>query len=515
MDQFQEDPGVAGQASSVKTDTVANLVEQPHLTDIHSPSSAFDLNFLEFDLPTEGGIQLGIIDSPGPVPPTFQPFSGNLSAIEIRSIVPGAKMAKPRAQRAEKRHLIRWTDEMDKRLLLTIQSECNLRNIPIPWEDVGKAMGEHVTGGAVIQHLAKVRLRMIDQGLAVPAALKRGGALRISTGSSSSRVPRPTKASTGNGRGTLKKNPGKTPTKRHASTGSEDTVDEDFDAGSDSDYGKPTAKRAKTAGRKRESPKTKAEDDDLGDIEDGRDDDDDVAVVKSEDDEDGRILAAGASFLALQNKSPKKGKVSKKTLPGANAKKSLIVSLQIPKANHAHVKKESPQKDSDSGEEDLPAEAAARTLATMQGEGKGIQSAKLKSSSQSAPAHYVNQPSFGTLAPYALTSHVLTADESSANGNSTASPGLAGLPSSATSFLGNYSFSPVNGTSYFENEYQEPMGTSPHNMMMYGNAYDSGFEDGVGILQSTHESMSSFDFEHGMYSNLPNFDFGHQGGFDF
>jgi hypothetical protein len=52
-----------------------------------------------------------------------------------------------------------FPDELDKKLLLTIQSECNKQYIPLPWNAIGKTMGEHISGGAVIQHLAKLRTR--------------------------------------------------------------------------------------------------------------------------------------------------------------------------------------------------------------------------------------------------------------------------------------------------------------------------------------------------------------------
>lgn len=51
------------------------------------------------------------------------------------------------------------TEELDKKLLLTIQSECNKHSIQLPWDAIGKTMGEHISGGAVIQHLAKLRTR--------------------------------------------------------------------------------------------------------------------------------------------------------------------------------------------------------------------------------------------------------------------------------------------------------------------------------------------------------------------
>ena len=72
-------------------------------------------------------------------------------------------------------------DEMDKRLLLTLQSVCNTDGIKLPWDKVGVLMGDQISDGAVIQHLAKLRQRMVNQGLDVPPPLRRGGGSIIST----------------------------------------------------------------------------------------------------------------------------------------------------------------------------------------------------------------------------------------------------------------------------------------------------------------------------------------------
>ena len=75
-----------------------------------------------------------------------------------------------------------FAEEMDKKLLLAVQYQCNLVGVAIPWTEIGAIMGEGITGGAVIQHLAKLRARMIAQGLSVPPPLRRGGGgSRIST----------------------------------------------------------------------------------------------------------------------------------------------------------------------------------------------------------------------------------------------------------------------------------------------------------------------------------------------
>lgn len=75
---------------------------------------------------------------------------------------------------------------MDKKLLLTIQSVCNSDGIKLPWDKIGEIMGDQISDGAVIQHLAKLRQRMVSQGLSVPPPLRRGGGNAISTTTSGS-----------------------------------------------------------------------------------------------------------------------------------------------------------------------------------------------------------------------------------------------------------------------------------------------------------------------------------------
>ncbi|MCJ1426798.1 hypothetical protein MMC29_004701 [Sticta canariensis] len=74
-------------------------------------------------------------------------------------------------------------DELDKKLILTIQYVCNADGIKIPWDKVGAIMGEGISDGAVIQHLAKLRQRMLSLNLSVPPPLRRGGGYAIPTSS--------------------------------------------------------------------------------------------------------------------------------------------------------------------------------------------------------------------------------------------------------------------------------------------------------------------------------------------
>ncbi len=56
-------------------------------------------------------------------------------------------------------------DDMDKKLLLSIQSECNAQGVNIPWNNIAAIVGPSITGSAVIQHLAKLRIRMYPNTL--------------------------------------------------------------------------------------------------------------------------------------------------------------------------------------------------------------------------------------------------------------------------------------------------------------------------------------------------------------
>ena len=63
--------------------------------------------------------------------------------------------------------------------MLTIQWACNVKGIKIPFDLVASEMSSTtnsvISAGAIIQHLAKFRVRMVQQGLSVPPPLTRGG----------------------------------------------------------------------------------------------------------------------------------------------------------------------------------------------------------------------------------------------------------------------------------------------------------------------------------------------------
>jgi len=71
------------------------------------------------------------------------------------------------------------TDDLDKQVLLTVQYACNEAGVRIPWDDVALKMCEiagedKFTGGAIIQHLSKLRSKMESHALKVPPPLRRG-----------------------------------------------------------------------------------------------------------------------------------------------------------------------------------------------------------------------------------------------------------------------------------------------------------------------------------------------------
>ena len=139
----------------------------------------------------------------------------------------------------------------------------------MPWDEIGRVMGEEITGSAVIQHLAKTRARMIGRGLEVPPPLRRGGG--------SSRVPAtgtstaPATATTGR-KSSFKAKPkaksaprkAKKATKKGNDSSDDSSSDDDEwkDDDSDAEYGEPAVKRGKTTkGAMKRKIKTEDSDD--------------------------------------------------------------------------------------------------------------------------------------------------------------------------------------------------------------------------------------------------------------
>ena len=402
--------------------------------------------------------------------------------------------------------LTQYADEMDKRLLLAIQYECNSQSTNLPWSDIGRRMGEHITGGATIQHLAKLRTRMVEQGLPVPPPLKRGGGGgRISTAPSLPARARSSalKANPSSGRAVPMKK------KRRAPTVSDESDEDASDSDADSEYGKPITKRAKTGKKKHPSSKVKAEKDSFEDEEL----DSDNATVKGENADDERVVAAGASFLSLEKNVPGCKQVSKE----AEAKPSLIVRLPMSSRGRVPFKTESSGEDDDSTEssedysedegEDVEADEdnAVQTLAAMSSKGK--ESAKVFADPSSTRAPY------DTLS----TMHRVMADSHSFNqlhpyDNSSVQTNFGGLPFSYSSF-GNNNFPSHHDSYEYFNSSGGYAGPNSAGSAMFdsrgNNNFHNGFDSygnvsGLGAHgtmnpQLLHNDYASFDSSHGMH----------------
>jgi hypothetical protein len=66
-------------------------------------------------------------------------------------------------------------DRKDQQLLLSVQYECSVRGIKIPWQEIGERIDNGITDNAILQHLSKLRQRMLECGFEVPPGLNRGG----------------------------------------------------------------------------------------------------------------------------------------------------------------------------------------------------------------------------------------------------------------------------------------------------------------------------------------------------
>ena len=267
-------------------------------------------------------------------------------------------------------HADTTADEMDKKLLLATQYQCNFASLNVPWDDIGRIMGEGITGGAVVQHLAKLRARMVAQGLSVPPPLRRGGGgSRLATAASKVSKAKATPAKGGNARATqntTKSTPAKSKkTGKKAAPGSDESEEEDDDwkdEDSDADYGEPPAKRAKSGARgpmrrnvktehsdeedstpskalKRKHQGSKSSSHELSAY--GTTDINGVPIdydseTGDDDGADAGLVAAGAPWLDLEDdhSHPKTGK---KTL---YKKKSLVVSLPTSGRDEVSMKEE-------------------------------------------------------------------------------------------------------------------------------------------------------------------------------
>ena len=192
------------------------------------------------------------------------------------------------------------TDPMDKKLLLAIQYACNTSGVTVPWDRVGTIMGPEITAGAVIQHLAKVRVRLVEDGHPVPPPLRRGG-----SGRNTAVVITPKKH---NATKVLKQKSIQKKVKPKSEDESSNEESDWKDGNSDSDFETPRGKRTKT---KAKGPKGRSVKKEVRSDED--------AGENSND-----FVAAGAGFLALEDDHVGSPETLKST---PSNKKSLIVAL--------------------------------------------------------------------------------------------------------------------------------------------------------------------------------------------
>lgn len=121
-----------------------------------------------------------------------------------------------------------------------------MQGVNLPWDAIARTLNIGTTGGAVVQHLAKLRIRRVDAGLAVPPALRRGGggtnrvASRSAGPLSSTRIVTPKVIS----KRTVRKSSKARKTDMSDSDGDE-TDDGDWKSDEDATYMRARSKRAR------------------------------------------------------------------------------------------------------------------------------------------------------------------------------------------------------------------------------------------------------------------------------
>ncbi|KAJ5708807.1 hypothetical protein N7493_010141 [Penicillium malachiteum] len=98
-----------------------------------------------------------------------------MSSPALGAKAPGKRLrpAKLRVDGREPRQLVRWDNDLDIQLLLTVQQSCNATGVKIPWALCAETMGTKFTEGAIIQHLSKLRTRREAENKPVPPPLRR------------------------------------------------------------------------------------------------------------------------------------------------------------------------------------------------------------------------------------------------------------------------------------------------------------------------------------------------------
>ena len=199
-------------------------------------------------------------------------------------------------------------DNTDKKLLLAFQSACNEAGTPLPWKIIERHLGIGASDGAIIQHLTKIRIKMVNAGLPVPPALKRGGA-----GSRANASRRDIN------------NPGANISIYTRAQRAHATNDDDGDEITDAENGEPfddysptksVAKKARTLKRGRRDI-TKIKSEDLSDKE---------SSEKSSS--LGGRVAAGSKFLKFDQKKPTSVKSESSTQSSVTVDEKKVLTLR-------------------------------------------------------------------------------------------------------------------------------------------------------------------------------------------
>ncbi|KAL8956027.1 MAG: hypothetical protein Q9183_006442, partial [Haloplaca sp. 2 TL-2023] len=147
----------------------------------------------------------------------------------------GNASKKATTNRPAKRNLVRWDDDKDKTLLLTMQYVMNQRSVRIPWNHIAQQMGPKFSEGAIVQHLSKLREKCAKAGIPVPPGLRRGGGnLQGNSNTNGNQADT-------NGAGKSAKR--KRKAAKQAEDSDESEEEPDLDSTSDGEYGDGKAKR--------------------------------------------------------------------------------------------------------------------------------------------------------------------------------------------------------------------------------------------------------------------------------
>ncbi|KAL9059254.1 MAG: hypothetical protein Q9162_001291 [Coniocarpon cinnabarinum] len=147
-----------------------------------------------------------------------------------------------KANRGAQRKLITWTDEKNAHLIILIDHVCKQHAIKIPWDEVADLLNVGTTGGAIEQHITKLRNKRAAQGLPThPATRTKRKAPAAAT------EPRPVQPAT---RGQKRRSTGR----RNFGPVFNDGIDPDDASDPEAEFGAPSSARkgkAKTGGAKR------------------------------------------------------------------------------------------------------------------------------------------------------------------------------------------------------------------------------------------------------------------------